>query len=172
MHAQMMLHRPFFALCLLESGADLSRAKYAKSVSAVFDAAKALLSQFLWLRDNEIGTLQRMHTWPYHAMLCLVCSRCALGQSLRCIRQVAFGGIATKAPKSGYGKSSFEAFEHGCQLILDGDDRNDISLKRIVSRQLLTKRSLTRCAIVSASTPNLGCRPRSNGASIRSKLLV
>lgn len=144
MHAQMMLHRPFFALSLLESGADLSRAKYAKSVSAVSDAAKALLSQFLWLREHEIGTLQSMHTWPYYAMLCLVCSRCVLGQSLRCIRQVAFGGIATKAPKSVYGKSSFEAFERGCRLLLDGDDTNDICLKRIVSRQLIAQSSLTR----------------------------
>jgi hypothetical protein len=75
MHAQMILHRPFFALSLLESGTDLSHAKYAKSVIAVFDGAKALLSQFLWLREHEIGTLRKMHMWPLYAMLCLVCSR-------------------------------------------------------------------------------------------------
>jgi hypothetical protein len=84
MHTRMLLHRPFFAISLLESGADLSRAKYAKSVSAVFDGAKVLLSQLLWLRENEIDTLRRMHMWPFYTMLCLVCSMRILVQSLRC----------------------------------------------------------------------------------------
>ena len=86
LHTRMLLHRPFFAISLLESGADLSRAKYAKSVGAVFDGAKVLLSQLLWLKENEIGTLQRMHMWPFYAMLCLVCFIRILVQSLRSTR--------------------------------------------------------------------------------------
>ena len=128
-----MLHRPFFALSLLESGTDLSRAKYAKSVSAVYDGAKAILSQLVWLREHELGTLRMMQMWPYYAMLCLVCSSCAFDQSLRCIRQVVLGGIAAKAPRSTYGKQSFEAFELGCKLMLDGDGTNNTCHERTVS---------------------------------------
>src|SRR5258706_9819164 len=73
MHTRMLLHRPFFAISLLESVAHLSRAKYATSVSALFDGAKVLLSQLLWLKENEIGTLQQMHMWPFYTMLCSVC---------------------------------------------------------------------------------------------------
>ena len=151
MHAQMILHRPFFAVSLFESSADLSRGKYAKSISAVFDGAKALLSQLLWLREHEIDTLRGMHMWPFYAMLCLVCSIYILYQSLRCIREVALGGIAAEAPKSSYSKSSFKAFELGCQLMLDGDDTNDTCPKRIVSYCFLTKPSLTKDSVLLCS---------------------
>lgn len=171
MHAQMMLHRPFFALSLLESGDDLSRAKYAKSVSAVFDGAKALLSQFLWLREHEIGTLRRMHMWPFYAMLCLVCSRYKFAQNLHFVWQVALGGIAANAPRSAYSKPSFEIFELGCQLMLDGDDTNDTCLERIVSHRFLTKPSLMRRGPVPSSAPGLGCCTRSDGTNIWVKLL-